>query len=491
MKLNIAVIDDEAPICEWLVYCIKKLPGEHQVITADNGNAAKDLILREKPDLVFTDIQMPGMDGLELMRQVKEALPFTIFIILSNYAEFTYARQALSMGAKDYVLKSELRSADIAKIVSDVSAKKELSLIREKEDVYVSGCIDLHNFYSTREEPDFARRFWLKHGMSENRPYLLLCFPAGKTPDDWHSMAQLAISLGNQFGEQTYTAVASETGFDFMIIQSGQPLHPMARSASDAVAYRGNTGISDIFSSLSDFPAALKQAACAQASIFFLPAGKAVFYRELTGKKPLDREALSERMTHILTLISQRKYTQAKEESEEWFAELSKPAPEDVSWAADSCRRMVMSVEERYYRLQSIPAPAILPRNSISECADHCRELLSELQRIHSGQCSAPVATALDYIHEHYSEQISMAEVARRVYWSAEYFSRQFKEEVGENFNTYLTLYRLDRAQELLNQTELRVSEIAEKVGYTTPGYFSRIYKRYKGITPEQERESN
>ena len=83
-----------------------------------------------------------------------------------------------------------------------------------------------------------------------------------------------------------------------------------------------------------------------------------------------------------------------------------------------------------------------------------------------------------------------MAEVARQVYRSPEYFSRQFKEEVGENFSVYLTLYRLDRAQELLQCTDLRVNDIAERVGYSTPGYFSRLYKKYKGIPPEEERKS-
>ena len=74
------------------------------------------------------------------------------------------------------------------------------------------------------------------------------------------------------------------------------------------------------------------------------------------------------------------------------------------------------------------------------------------------------------------------------MYRSPEYFSRQFKEEMGENFSVYLTLYRLERAQELLNRTDLSIAEIANRVGYANPGYFTRIYKKYRGITPEQAR---
>lgn len=491
MKLNIAVVDDEAPICEWLVYCIGRIPGGHHVISADNGIAALELIRKEQPDLVFTDIRMPGIDGLELMRQIREELPFTVFIILSNYAEFSYAQQALAIGAKDYVLKSELRSADIERIVTEIAEKKERSAIGRKEDVFPSGCIALHRFYSTQNEPEYARRFWLKQGMLDGKPYVLLCFPSGKDPDDWKSMADIAVSLRKSFPEGTYTAVASETDSDYLIIQSDAELLPLTVRAAGAAAYRGDIGISDTFSSLNDFPAALKQAACARTSRFFSDDNSAVYYRDLTLRKKLDRDALSEQMKQILTMISMRKYSQAKDETEKWFTRISRPAPADVKWAADSCRRMALSIEERYYQIRSLPAPAIPTQNCATECANHCAELLAALQQIHSGQCSAPVSAALAYIHEHYAEPISMAETARRVFLSAEYFSRLFKEEVGENYNTYLTLYRLDRAQEFLTQTDLRIGEIAEKVGYPTPGYFSRIYKRYKGVTPEQERASN
>lgn len=106
------------------------------------------------------------------------------------------------------------------------------------------------------------------------------------------------------------------------------------------------------------------------------------------------------------------------------------------------------------------------------------------------GLAAAVIRDALLYIHQHYTEELPLARVAQALYRSPEYFSRQFKAEVGENFSVYLTLYRLERAQELLRRTDLSVGEIACRVGYTTPGYFGRLYKKYLGITPEQERMS-
>ena len=92
--LHIMVVDDEAPIRDWLVYCIQKCEAASSVTSAVNGEEAYRRILEQKPNVVFTDIRMPGMDGLELMSKVRDILPFTVFIILTNYAEFSYAKQA-------------------------------------------------------------------------------------------------------------------------------------------------------------------------------------------------------------------------------------------------------------------------------------------------------------------------------------------------------------------------------------------------------------
>jgi len=119
--------------------------------------------------------------------------------------------------------------------------------------------------------------------------------------------------------------------------------------------------------------------------------------------------------------------------------------------------------------------------------SDWKEQVLRERRSRHS----RPIETALNYIHAHYAQPISMAEVAAQLYRSPEHFSRQFKEEVGENFSSYLTRYRLERAQELLQTTDLPVASVAVQTGYTTPGYFSRLYKKYKGVSPEAERRGS
>ncbi|MCI8402561.1 MAG: helix-turn-helix domain-containing protein [Lachnospiraceae bacterium] len=491
MELNIVVVDDETPICEWLLYCIRRASKEHQVVCASNGDEALGLILTEKPDLVFTDIRMPGIDGLELMRRVREILPFTVFAILSNYAEFTYAKQALSIGAREYFLKSELRAANIETLLSQVAEEKERKRRNKTEDTFRSGCIDLYNYYRTQNEPDFADRFWERQGMAEDLPYTVLCFPAGKSQDDWTKIARLAESWQSQMGEGSYAAVACERGFDYLILQTGDGLERWEQKAAEQLRYRGGIGLSQRMEKRGAFPSALKQAGCAQAATFFSEEGSpdAVYYSSLESRPALEREYFQNQKKEVLDRIAARRFGQAQEAVAQCFAAIASPAAGDVIWAADYCRRMVLSVEERYFEQSESSPQAMEAQNTLWECARRCDALLEAMKSRYTGRCSPPVCAALEYVHGHYAEQISMAEVAQYVFWSPEYFSRQFKEEVGENFNAYLTIYRLDRAQELLRQTDLRISEVADRVGYASPGYFSRMYKRYKGVTPEKERE--
>lgn len=490
MNLNILVVDDETPICDWLVYCIRRASDNYIVTAASNGEEAYELILEQKPDMVFTDIRMPGMDGLELMRRTLEVLPYTVFAILTNYAEFSYAKQAVSLGAREYFLKSELRAADIETLLAGVLASKTAKISNKVNDVFTSGCIDLYDFYHTQEEPGFANRFWERHGMWKDVPYYLLCVPGGSRMEEWRKIADMAGELRSSSDGTAYIVAASEKSNDYVVVQTSKNAESYVYSLVNQLKERGPVGISTLLKNRGDFATALKEAACAQMAGFFDWQADSIRFEILYQRLPLDRGGFRTRKRNILALINQRRYSEASALTDEWFRDISSPQASDVKWAVDYCRRMVLAIEEAYYQEIAKPSQDLTVAASVYECAERCGKLLKGISLSYSQRCSLSITAALDYIHSHYAEDISMAEVARQVYRSPEYFSRQFKEEVGENFNAYLTLYRLDRAQELLDRTDMLITEIAERVGYTTPGYFSKIYKKYKGITPEQARIS-
>ena len=491
MKLKVMVVDDETPICQWLAYCIRRASEDYVVFSASNGEEAYEIILKEKPDIVFTDICMPDMDGLELMKKTLEVLPFTVFAILTNYAEFSYARQAVSLGAREYFLKSELRSTDMEKLLTEVFASKSKKLNEKTDDVFQSGCIDLYNLYAEQREQGYVDRFWEKHGMWADVPYQVLCVTGGSRPAEWQEVASAARNVMEQSGGSAYLAAASEKGWDYVVVQSNNDREKLIGDMVSRLSHRSVLGVSSVLYSRNDFVQGLRESALAwQAAFFDTENQEIINFVDISKRQPLNRELLLEQREVVLASIVQRNYQDAVKLLQQWFLGLGAPGSDDMKWAVDCCRRMVLSVEEQYHQeLKASPVEMEVQQN-VKACYDRCVEMVCTMERNHIARCSPSIATAIDYIHVHYHEDVSMAEVARQIYRSPEYFSRQFKEEVGENFNTYLTLYRLDRAQELLDKTDLRIAEIAERVGYVTPGYFSRIYKKYRGITPEQARMS-
>ena len=96
---------------------------------AKSGQEACSLVKNQIPEVIITDIRMPGMSGLELMKYMRERAPYTEFIILTNYAEFSYAKEAISWGAREYLLKSEMKADDLIRILNKCTLGVSLCLI--------------------------------------------------------------------------------------------------------------------------------------------------------------------------------------------------------------------------------------------------------------------------------------------------------------------------------------------------------------------------
>ena len=137
----------------------------------------------------------------------------------------------------------------------------------------------------------------------------------------------------------------------------------------------------------------------------------------------------------------------------------------------------------------------LLKRNAIAWSIENywsfTQTYLHEIAANKEPRMSTVVHEAVKYIDAHFCEDISLEEVAKIVYRSPEYLSRQFKQEVGVNFSIYLITCRLNEARKLLRNEGLTVSETAERVGYPNASYFTRVYKKYMGSTPEREKDQN
>lgn len=488
--IRVLIVDDEAPIREWVEYCILREKEKFSVAgLASSGEEALELIKKELPEVVIADISMPGMDGLELMKRAKEISPFIEFIVMTNYAEFSYAKQAITYGAKEYLLKSEMCAGDLIGALGKINENKEKIIKDKVRERLPSGFIDLFGLYQC-QTPEAMNEFLDTIGVEAGEGGQVLCIRHGKGEMEAAGLIKLVEkeTLAKLF-------LASGQEYIFIIVQDNrrQKLEEATGKIGKEIAekYEKAVGISTFFSDRMELIHALRQAMEAENHLFFHEGKRVLYYCEKNGSSGLSRGEVRASCQQILWNLAHKQYEETLSQMRQWFETIEKVELPDSQWAIERCQRMVIAVEEQYYHLDPLGEGQAKNEQSLltmAACRRRCEELIQKLYDKKNGPYSESVDRALAYIHENYNRDISLVDVASRIYRSPEYFSRLFKDEVGENFSVYLMMCRLNHGRDLLINTDRKIADIATAVGYSTQSYFSRLYKKYMGKTPDEER---
>jgi YesN/AraC family two-component response regulator len=362
--LHAIIADDEDKICA----LIQKLVdwdalGIRPIATANNGIDALQLIEQHKPDIVITDIRMPGLDGIQLVERTRERAIPASFVIISGYKQFEYAHQAIKFGVEDYLLKP--------------IKKDELTATLKKI------CVEKENT-SQQREVDFSELKATKELQFNHIPLDQYC------TSQWNN--QLTRSVASLSKDLTHRMIA-ET-FSWVSMQPNVSYVAYFAAAERIV---GTIGAALVRGGIrSDQPDIQKIPGVVSA----------------TGTDAL-RNAL-------------------------------------MDWATQEMER---------------------PNQDPSS-----QEHLS-------------IRQARKYIAEHYTEPLTLEEVAGIVHLNPFYFSAVFKREQGTNFNHYIMNLRVEAAKVLLRESNLGVSQIAEQVGYRDIKYFRKIFLQEVGIKPSEYRK--
>ena len=133
--VNVLVADDEVPIRQWLEFCINKMEGYHVVGSASNGAEGYSIFRKTNPDVIITDIRMPVMDGLEMLKMIRNLNPAVYAAVLTSHEDFEYARQAIKLGASEYILKIEITEESLRQVLANgrQAARVEMADGRERQ----------------------------------------------------------------------------------------------------------------------------------------------------------------------------------------------------------------------------------------------------------------------------------------------------------------------------------------------------------------------
>lgn len=503
---------------------------------ASDGELAYPMIIKEKPDILITDIRMPFMDGLELCKLVKKELPNIKILILSGYDEFDYAKEAIRLGVTEYLLKP-ISSGKLLEALNGVSE----SIRREKEDK------DLVRKYmeEMRENTEHEKQKFFEQMIAGNlsmadaletgKKYemslsagmynlLLFRFTLGeenRKSGELLGEAEYAIEKLTERLEYVFEFQRGVEGWAFLLMadneeQMSERVKELSKDLEEimknysTIAYFG--GIGQPVARLRELEESFREAERALAARFTMELNRIISVDDIRMAQNVDTLDDIEitsfgEIEKTRTMLEKFLNNGLEDEIDEFVDVYINELPEENlksvlmrQYIIMDAYIVMMSFCEKIEGIEGeMQAQSEELKNSmktiqtVEEIKNYIRMLLKKIigvrDTISGRRYSDIIEIAKDQIRKTYmSDEISLNTVAAEVGMSPSYFSSIFSKEMGKTFVEYLTEIRMDRAKELLMCSSMKTSEIGYEVGYKDPHYFSYIFKKTQNCTPKEFR---
>lgn len=503
---------------------------------ASDGELAYPMIIKEKPDILITDIRMPFMDGLELCKLVKKELPNIKILILSGYDEFDYAKEAIRLGVTEYLLKP-ISSGKLLEALNGVSE----SIRREKEDK------DLVRKYmeEMRENTEHEKQKFFEQMIAGNlsmadaletgKKYemnlsagmynlLLFRFTLGeenRKSGELLGEAEYAIEKLTERLEYVFEFQRGVEGWAFLLMadneeQMSERVKELSKDLEEimknysTIAYFG--GIGQPVARLRELEESFREAERALAARFTMELNRIISVEDIRMAQNVDTLDDIEitsfgEIEKTRTMLEKFLNNGAEDEIDEFVDVDINELPEENlksvlmrQYIIMDAYIVMMSFCEKIEGIEGeMQAQSEELKNSmktsqtLEEIKNYIRMLLKKIigvrDTISGRRYSDIIEIAKDQIRKTYmSDEISLNTIAAEVGMSPSYFSSIFSKEMGKTFVEYLTEIRMDRAKELLMCSSMKTSEIGYEVGYKDPHYFSYIFKKTQNCTPKEFR---
>lgn len=466
---TVILVDDE----KWIVQSIKAKGewtkhGLNIVGESYNGDEAFCQIISKKPDVVITDIRMPGMSGLELIKKVRLAGLNAEFIVISGYSDFDYVKEALQLGAFDYMLKS-VDEEELDRVLE----RMKLKLDRSKESAGIRLFALLQN-----GEP------------SDNEDIGSLLFQNGLPCNSEELRVFSTIGEGELlFGED----------FPYISMQIGSKTKAYLVSQQDEAAF-----LEQLNSHSSDFDGAgigIQAEQLYLLGVAIRTAVQAAMRYFLTGRKgevhtyrPTSRNGGA--VSNQLLQAMKNRDVQSMESLFAGLLSFLQSDQSDIQYAVNVYNILLLVVQHSHVEEQE---EFVSSSASLVSMFPDVSEMLSYLQKISMSNRGIDHSPTPEIAHEtlkeivitietHFSSNISIQTIAEQFNLHPNYVSQLFQKEMKTTFTQVLLNKRIQHACLLLKETNLAITDIAEKTGYQDYFYFAKVFKKKIGQTPTEYR---
>jgi len=536
--IQLLIVDDEAHVVDRLQSTIDWASiGIEQVFKAYSGKEALELLEQMSIDIVITDIQMPGISGLQLIAEINRRWAKTKCILLSGYSDFNYAKEAILQGSEDYLLKPVTEQALLA-TVSRVMEK----LQKEWETVISTQRLT----YTFKENLPLLRGNLLNdllqgHKISEHslrEKMQILELPVYHEHacvlmmirlesnfleyDTGHlSLMEYAISnMAHELFAEKFDSWHTKDAHDYLVFvmknkqetpdkEDAAWLERTAALLQSAVNNYLKGKISILLSSWGEFPAEMNALYNSSLSAFrkrigsehelFMRLGDEFVQTELSA---LQRLYEPPTLNHLLEAArwedTEEKLSQIFDEMEVRFSESQEHLLEVYFSIASAFayiahkngRQLHQLIGGDYDRMmEGIPFRTV---NQLREWSIRSlRRMKEDMDQERQDSRATLIKDIRSFIDQHLASDVSLQSIADHVYMHPVYVSKIYKLQTGENLSDYVNHARMDKAAYLLKNGQDKIYEIATRLGYQRPHSFNHAFKKHYGMTPQEYRDQH
>ncbi|MFI3237567.1 MAG: response regulator [Lachnospiraceae bacterium] len=525
--LKVIIADDEAHICRLIQALVDwNTMGMEVIGVASNGVEAIEKVDMLKPDLLITDIRMPGCSGLELIEHVKTSNPNLEVIIISGFAHFPYAQTAMKFGVGDYLLKP-INKAEliqtlqkiILKIHQRIESEQGLEQLLDKEQ-YTKQKLKtnlIHDLLENKVGILSINQLQNDYGMDiQEGVFQTFCL---KLDYEEGVLSEHAIAILQEKIAGTIKARLQDLCFDYVFM--------MDAYRGYAVLHFDNKRQEDVRKAIRF---CLNQFIIQKTILGPIDFTIAIHAKLQTPSGLADslhqcNEIMKERIVlgteQIIEAVPRERGLKG-ENLLEGYSRMIVHAVENLD--LEESQKALLFLQDAVKGMKNIRGFEVLelvvsagtlflmqcePNNQkemielYTKSCEHCNSvtmLFEQLDKIqtkvinnlkfeHDDAAIRPVRMAKKYIQHHYMEQITLEEVSASVGLSATYFSVLFKKEIGEGFAKYLMGVRIDAAKILLRESTSSVASICETVGYHDLKHFTHTFEKFTGLKPSAYRK--
>ncbi len=517
---KILVTDDEQIVIDSLSFIINKnFAEEAKVFTALSGTEAIETVMKEDIDILFMDINMPGLSGLETVSVINKLKPNIVFVILSAFDQFQYAQKAIDLGAYKYITKPVNRNVVIetirgamqlvqekqGKLTADAELHKKLDMVSPMiENDFIYACI-FNNDKST-ELASYLDYF----NLSEN-PWVFCCFEFPNINSDNQYSTYLKIhELLNKEHRCLVSSFMMNRIVVFFPIFSESPdyseIQELIKKIYSSLCYNitagVRAGVSTIFSDKTQLQASYTESLSALNKVE--SSGGLIFAGgELEKFENVVHKTNSiEFKNQIMNKLAAGDANGVKSFLELFTTELISGALEldkiknaffDLivtanNMAKEMNKSFTSQTFDNAFSILSAENDTTLIKQFAQKFLLECTTAVTSIKKSEENPIIKKVCA---YVDDNLAQNISLETAADFVQVSSFYLSKLFKEEKGETFINYISDKRLEKSRQLLANTELSIKEISASVGYNDQNYYSRIFKSKYGLSPKEYRKVN